>query len=459
LQEYVRYTLLRLDAALRQLDASLDQKFPYRDAQEALELIRSVWDGHREALRNSPRTGDTTTSLRCLKALGEIRNLLPIVGWVARCASPRHAFELYGPLKLLARGLLSGPNEDPANSNVRLILSSAWDYKTITTRRHPWPLSDFIFIIFPGYEAANPLLIPLAGHELGHAVWERNGIEQRFWNDYSTQVTKFLIKNRHGFPELDKVLGRVKGIRPAKELLENSNNRVYSEACRIVSRQLEEFFCDFIGFYLFGESYLHAFTYFLSPDFPGIPSQTYPTVLSRLGQINLARERFSKEWGATIYSPLPNLSGQFQNIAHVGDLELIANRSLVFEGIDEIAVSLTDKLREEIVLLANQRRSWKELRNFNFKKRRHIRENCYRWAVPAENCETLPNILNAAWDVERDESFWKSHPALGLQTIDSSNAIEVQKLHEKRREALHELVLKNIEVLEYEYIIRRPITT
>jgi hypothetical protein len=59
----------------------------------------------------------------------------------------------------------------------------------------------------------------------------------------------------------------------------------------------------------------------------------------------------------------------------------------------------------------------------------------YCLMVPAEGCRSLTDILNAAWRVAEDPNFWSDSP-----------------FADKRLEILHDLVLKNIEVLEIEQI-------
>ena len=69
----------------------------------------------------------------------------------------------------------------------------------------------------------------------------------------------------------------------------------------------------------------------------------------------------------------------------------------------------------------------------------------------------MGNILNAAWDVERNSTFWDSHPSLKSDPETTRDSEGRRKNERRRREALSELVLKNIEVLEYEYIVKQPL--
>jgi hypothetical protein len=355
--------------------------------------------------------------------------------------------------------LLGPPGKSRRNTSVGLILSSGWDY-TPQTSRILDKLSDFVFIILPGCEAANPLLIPLAGHELGHAVWEREGVAHSLQLDYSLRVTEFLIENADRFPGVTRD-NDIDAPRTRERLeTEKPQNLIYADACELVRRQLEEFFCDFVGLYLFGESFLHAFTYFLSPDFPAARSPKYPTVQTRLSQLSKAREKFAEEWGSNTYVDLPDLSAQFRErpVAPTEETPRASTlqRKLLSRGIDTISIGMTDQLIASLVAFG-QRPTWRKLRNFNERQRVRIRDKSYRWAVPAEGAKSMGNILNAAWDVERNPAFWDTHPSLkrDFQTGDDPEKIRANT--ERRREALYELGLKNSEVLEYEYIISRPL--
>lgn len=461
----VLYTLLRVEAALRQLDATLDQQFPYRDAEQVVLRIKEIWTENRDLLLRTSAQLIEVSAAQCFRVLGDLRYYLPILGYVARSASVRHTFEPYGPLKLMASKLLCPDGGNPDDFSIGLVLSSTWDYTPQTTRQLK-DLPDFVFIIVPGCEATNPLLLPLAGHELGHAVWERDNVRKRFWDEYANRVTDFLFQSRADFPTVDADIGDERDPKEIRKILEETTkNESYANACRLVSSQLEELFCDFVGLYLFGSAFLYAFTYFLSPDFPAERSPKYPTVHSRLKQLSMAHEMFSEKWGGDCFPPLPNVEGDFwprpsdhQNISIKQNDQ---HRKLLQSGVDQIALDLAPQLVGEILRLG-ERPGWTDIRAANTKSRcDEICTTDYRWLVPAENSLGIGNIVNAGWEVATNSDFWETHPFLGrteeekrLETRDPESAVLAR---EKRRQALHELLLKNIEVLEYEHIISRPL--
>jgi hypothetical protein len=61
----------------------------------------------------------------------------------------------------------------------------------------------------------------------------------------------------------------------------------------------------------------------------------------------------------------------------------------------------------------------------------------FHYAVPAEKCRTLADIINAGWKAWEDDHFWDHLP---FPKVDKNRAIK-------------ELILKNIETLEFEALV------
>ncbi len=176
--------------------------------------------------------------------------------------------------------------------------------------------------------------------------------------------------------------------------------------------------------------------YFLSPDSPFGRSPNYPKVASRIKQVLIAARHFRRRWGKETYTLPSNLTNEFHN-SETDPLDQNEWQT----AIDEVAEKLVPFLLNQIFNLA-KRKSWQELRGFSVKETNRICKTSFKWAVPATNAKFLANILNAAWAVELNSNFWRNLPSFRI-------------LPEKERrtaseEALRELVLKNIEVLEYE---------
>jgi hypothetical protein len=430
-EKYVTYTRLRLEAALRELDGIRDQAFAYSDVETAVNRIAKIFRADDRLLEYPSRRREDRRIEDCVRALRDIHNYLPFLGIIVRSAAVRNAFEVYGPLRKLARTLL-------ADGSVRLVLSSGWDYYPLTFRPVE-EFNDYVIIVLPSCESSNPLLLPLAGHELGHAVWASEELPIKLGGEFTRALLKHVHQSTR-IPEFKEF--RVGGIRKRFE-----RGSFGDEASKWLARQMEEFFCDFVGLYLFGESYLHAFTYFLSPNFPGQRTPKYPSLNTRVEQLQVAAARFAHEWKSMNYELTQDARKMFpESKPCVRPGHPVVNQpngsTPWRDAVDAVAISLVPNLLDKIVELG-ARENWKKLRDFGPRTRAVIRDKFFKWAVPAANPNSLADILNAAWDVERDDKFWDHLPSLG----------RVKKPEERelrRREILSELTLKNIEVLEYE---------
>lgn len=434
MQDYVTYTLYRLEAVIREVDQLRDEDFAYRDVEDAVERIASIFRDYLRRLtrRKAPAVEDMRISL-CLDALEDIGIYLPFLGVIIRSAATRNAFEMYGPIRSIARKLLNTP--------VRLIISSGWDYTPLTFR----PIKrfeDYVIIVLPACESSNPLLIPLAGHELGHSVWQRENLRDSL-EEVAALALVEQVRKTNDVVDFAVKLRKVSAGK-ARTLLERKTI-VFAAALEWLLRQLEEMFCDFVGLYLFGESFAHAFSYFLSPDFPGPQSPKYPSVETRMAQLHRAAEAFEATWKSGNYVLSPEIRKAIRPLPpyiRAGSLiKLPVTPNPWRTAVDSVAISLVPSVIAKIVELG-ERTNWKDLRDFSDISRKSIVSNAFRWAVPASNARHLPNILNAAWDVERNPILWGRLPSI--------SSLKKEESESRRREILRDLVLKNIEVFEYE---------
>ena len=210
--------------------------------------IREVLERHVSILSKLPP--DKTPSIvkgLCAEALTDIFTYLPLLGFILRSTNVRNAFEIYGPLLRLARRILRG--------DTKLILSSEWhNYSPFTYRSIP-ALPNFVLIGFPAPESANPLLIPLAGHELGHTVWRVNSCASR----YRKQIENTIIAG------VELHIKEYQDLFPNQNLKQgDAQNNIFvrqtiAHPTAWSLKQAEEFFCDFLGLYVFDQAYLHAF--------------------------------------------------------------------------------------------------------------------------------------------------------------------------------------------------------
>jgi len=243
----LRYTIERTAAVLNEIARLRQDEFPYRHSLQALRLIEERFAETLALLESfDDRSDPDVVTRRCSLALRDICEYLPLLGFIRRSTNVRNAFEVYGPLLRLARQLLG--------ENTKLVLSSEWDYSPLAYAEIPC-LPNFVLIGFPAPESTNPLLLPLAGHELGHCVW-RVG---RFVSEFRARLL------RHVIGEAKSRWTEYNTHHPGltQDELETGllGRQSLALAVDSATRQTEETFCDFIGVRVFGTSFLSAFAY------------------------------------------------------------------------------------------------------------------------------------------------------------------------------------------------------
>lgn len=339
---------------------------------------------------------------------------LPLAGFLLRSTNVRNAFEIAGPLGRLINALTVDPEKQMPP--LKLVLSSEWDYSPLMYG-HVGPLPGYVLIGLPAPESANPLLVPLAGHEIAHAIWRNRGIERRLQEAAQAAVIAAISA------QWDKYLDTFPLLR-AQDLkkgdLETNLFAVETwEQARTWSlRQAEETFCDFVGFLVFGESFLLAFSYLLSPGYGG-RAMTYPTNRVRI-------ERLTEFARRSKIRLRENYGTEF---AEEEALNLIPS--------DEFRLRIADKAVEALVhTLENEAQAAVESASLpprsDAEERRILTR--LRRGVPPERCLSFADILNAGWRAYTDRTLWKDMPhVLGRRDI-----------------VLKELLLKTIEVYEIE---------
>lgn len=156
----------------RTIGEILNGDFPFSSGRKALEKLQSVFASLEKNLDRAIRLKDDAN----ISSVAENINLktlqvLPILGFILRSTNVRNAFELIEPLQYIADSAMQG--------SPRLILSSEWDYIPFAYPQSLEDLKSYVLIGLPASEAASALLMPLAGHELGHAVWRNRGLDRK----------------------------------------------------------------------------------------------------------------------------------------------------------------------------------------------------------------------------------------------------------------------------------------
>lgn len=405
------YSVSRLQGVLEEIGRLKESEFPYQHSRDALILLEELFRSHKEKLESLAADKNTAIVQRfCATTLTDLYKYLAVLGFILRSTNVRNAFEVYGPLLRLSERVLG--------SNTKLILSSEWEYSPFTYR----PISElpnFVLIGSPASESSNPLLIPLAGHELGHTIWNVKSLG----TSYRQKVEEAIVDEvKVRFGDYQKFFP---GHASKKEDVTLSNlfvKKAIGLPAEWGIKQCEELFCDFTGLYLFDNAYLHAFAFLLAPT-AGQRSPSYPNTLTRISKLQEAAVLFGQNVPSG-YSSLfqdkaefPSKEEQKRFLLALADA---ASSSVVPNLIDH-AKSILDSAKVPLLSIEEKKRI---LGRFKF-------------VVPATDVKSLSDVLNAAWDVYHDKDFWNHIPHV-----------------RDRRRALKEVVLKNIEVLEIESILR-----
>jgi len=191
LMKYSRDRIKSVLDSIRQLKAS---EFPYGDSKDALCRIEELFENTLQRLDATDAHPDYIKQL-CSISLRHLFIYLPKLGFILRSTNVRNAFETFGPLRDIARKAL-----DP---KVKLLLSSEWTYSPMIYHDIR-ALPGFVLIGLPASEPSNPLLTPLCGHELGHAVWanKKGELENIIKNTFYEEAPEHIANNRNEYSEL-----------------------------------------------------------------------------------------------------------------------------------------------------------------------------------------------------------------------------------------------------------------
>ena len=250
--EFVNFSKSRFDAALSQIDQLKQSEFPYPHARSVLETLQSLFQAQRTALDAiSPSSTPTIAKHLCSVSLSYLFRYTPKLGFVLRSTNVRNAFEIYAPLLRIAQKLL-GPD-------TKLVLSSEWKYSPhiyLPTAE----LKDVALIGVPAFESSNPLLVPLAGHELGHNVWGNENLVSSFEADLKAHLLDGIRKIK--WADFNAYCPIATHTNLESDLFVQ---QAWVPALTFAKRQLEEVFCDMVGLRIFGQSYMLAFAYLVAP--------------------------------------------------------------------------------------------------------------------------------------------------------------------------------------------------
>lgn len=409
-------TKQKLVSAIALIDDLCEGDFPHAHSRVCLKRIRATFS---ESLR-SLNFVDESTDLDivvglCAAQSNKLFDLFEYLGLFIRSTDVRNAFEFHGPFLRIVQAILG------EESN--LVISSEWDYSPFTILPpDECDLDDTVMIGIPASESGNALILPLAGHELGHNVWAKlrlkNSVGPIAADAVIDQITnEYWEKFSECFPwltspeDLDKIFGK----------------DTWQPSWNWCMRQSQELFCDFIGLAIFGESFLKSFAFLLAPGLPGIRNEEYPGTLDRANYIADAAESM----GISIPS---NFEKCFTNEDHPTDHE-----HAILLGISDESVKT---LVPQLITIAKKTISDASIPGTTEQETARL-VGGFVDGVPSTKITSVSDVLNAAWQCwERKDELLTSEGR--DPKLESSNYLN----------ELSDLVFKSLEVYEIEQLTK-----
>jgi hypothetical protein len=414
----VSYACQRLQSLIHEIDRLKESEFPYLDSQSALAILERLFRSKLTRLQQFvPESEPRIVARECALALRALFVYVPYLGFILRSTNQRNAFEVYRPLRRLVRDVLE-PRTAEADRRTKLLLSSEWEYSPYVYSENQ-ELPDFVLLGLPAQESSNPLLVPLAGHELGHRVWAKRGYETSL---RSTMIQAIVTAISQRWSEYQGIFPQVVGITQADLTSSLYARETWLQAFRWALRQCEESFCDFVGLHLFGSSYLHAWAYLCSPNPTGKRTLIYPNLGVRARNLLTA----AREYGLECPEDYENL---FSDLASPSLDDPDAFRLKVADQVCDLLIPDLIGLADDVVtdagiLLPSQEEAERIYQRF-------------LQIVPAENTHSLADIFNAGWLADQNPVLWQ----------------DLGRIHDDKDTILKELILKNCEVFEIEQIL------
>lgn len=406
------FCVQKIDSAIGLVDRLLDGEHPHDDSKLALQQLRAVYERDKQLLLSQDDSIANDTLLEfCRRANVNLVRLKVFVGFLLRSTNIRNAFEFYFPIRLLASELIG--------KKAPVVLGSEWNFSPYTYPAALDELPDFIFIGIPASECQNPLILPLAGHELGHVIWRRKGGQKKF--DPKIRIT-VLDLYRANWDEFKKYFGATADINQIDSDL--FLQRIWAKSFELARSQLEELFCDSVGVYVFGQSFLHSFRYLLAPSLGQFRSVAYPRIRSR-----------AKYMHAYAISLGMNAIAGFEESFSDSDQTFSQSDAFMLKMADEAV----DKLHTDLPNLVEKYHGVAE----KFTTGRGEEEGarvCLRALIPPSTVRSVAAIVNAAWDIRLTIDEWGI-----LTNVENAD----QRRIEKQR-ILTDLVLKTFEVYEFQ---------
>ena len=390
----------RLNAFLKQIEILESSNFPHPDAREALGKLKDDIKGQIRRLSRSDVSDEALIDRLYAQARNTVIEYTPILGFILRSTNIRNAFEVHFPLKRLAKQVIG--------ANAKLIISSEWNFVPFTYPMTLPRLPQFALVGGPASESGNVLATPVAAHEIGHSAWRVHSPSFALDNKLIGAVDAAISANASQTAALVIQLGT------GPLAVPQIRHLVFSNA----KKQLEEIFCDAVGLYYFGASFLYALEYFLAPG-GGPRSLTYPSDVERLKLLTDGAAAL----GISNSSPL--FERWADSVAQSSQMDFITILDAAVAHLaSDVINHATSLLRSRGARVPDQTKIDAAVRSFD-------------GGEPIAGDITLGEIATAGWEIVRREG--------GLA--------EASKRRKYRD--LGDLMLKSVEVAEFELRIAR----
>ncbi|SMD06654.1 hypothetical protein SAMN06297251_12323 [Fulvimarina manganoxydans] len=395
---FVETKLVRLKGRINEL---LEESLPYSDSKSAAETLLARVDRQIARARDSHGFSPALREQVGLQALLLLQRVTHILGILSRSSVTRNALELYEPFRIICTKFFK--------IDVSIILSSEWNFIPFT---YPMVLDDLpncIIIGLPASESDNILIFPAAAHELGHTLWLHNQLgsvyAQRIRIEAEAIVTADANAVSASFPVL-----------PDNDLFRKAaSEQLVSEVAHFAMKQIEEMFCDYIGLFMFGRSYLLAFEYLIAPGLKDRTVGTYPTTYDRAKMLN--EEAANHDCSIVDYE---NHFVRKQNINPINEFKYKAADRLRNQFIPDIIRTAHDIISDAGISIPNSEKV-------------EAAKKFFAVGMPVSNGFSIGEMVSAAWALFNDMEFT---PLTG-------------SMHDKTNH-LSDLVFKSVEVQEFQ---------
>jgi len=407
------FTDHKIQAAIAAIDQVSSRNHPFKESELALERLRVFLDGFAARV-NTKHVSQAVTFSYCKLTLNALEESIPLIGFIERSTEVSGPVEFFGPFSRLVRKILG--------NDAKLILSSTWRY-TPHTIIYPTVikgLEDFVYVGFCVSESDNAFLTPLAAHELGHNVWHRKQIGAKLKNDISSTLVQLIgVKYKKQF---DLVFQSLTG--QTNDLISQAN---WYPAGLWAEQQLQEAFCDFLGLYTFGPSYIYAFAYFLAPG-SGMRDKLYPPLHTRYANLVLKAKELS--WNVEEL-PTENIFEKLQRSPETDDHQ----KTLLLAMADETRELLTDIVAKH---------AFESVSNTNTLFDPSLTAPLIgqlEAGLPCSESKSLASISDAGWQIIKRTFSEDNVPDWGFSGNDHLRV-------------LNELILKSFEIHEIETALK-----